>query len=518
LFQFQAQGGDEFLLGGRPFSPSEITAIEAAFAQAGLGGSTLVGNQIRIPRGQKNAYLAAMADNSALPADFYKHLDDASQSENPFASGKSQEIRRANAKMKELALIVSRMEGIEAATVQYDEEVRPGISRSKQKTAMVAVWPGGRALDEDQVKAIRNVVGSAYAGLDRQSIAITDMTSNLTYGGNTGPGGVSESDSIYANHKLKYEREWQRKIAEQFAMIPGVIVGVNVEMNPEIKNSTTSVKLDPKPVTVASEETSKESTSKAAGSAGRPGAGPNGVGNQPQAIASATTSGNESTSSESRTQTQNYPGHDLINTESVGLTPKKVTAAIDIPASYYVKVWRERNPTPAGQPPKAPDPAEVAQIEKATIERVQETVRNLLPPVIEGTNPYPHITVSTYTDLAAQPPAAPTLAAEAGGWLADNWRTVAVVGLGCLSLLMLRGMVRSSVGSPSPAPSASAAAAPRQAATTPEPAEDEPEPAAVLRKRFMTSGPDLKAELQELVKENPDAAANVLRLWIGEAA
>jgi flagellar biosynthesis/type III secretory pathway M-ring protein FliF/YscJ len=40
----------------------------------------------------------------------------------------------------------------------------------------------------------------------------------------------------------------------------------------------------------------------------------------------------------------------------------------------------------------------------------------------------------------------------------------------------------------------------------------------VLRKRFLTSGPDLKAELQELVKENPDAAANVLRLWIGEAA
>src|SRR5688572_5990931 len=88
LFQFPMQGGDEFLLGGRPFSPSETTAIEAAFAQAGLGGSTLVGNQIRIPRGQKNAYLAAMADNGALPADFYKHLDDATQNDNLFASGK----------------------------------------------------------------------------------------------------------------------------------------------------------------------------------------------------------------------------------------------------------------------------------------------------------------------------------------------------------------------------------------------------------------------------------------------
>jgi hypothetical protein len=47
-----------------------MTAIEAAFAQAGLGGSSVVGNRIRIPRGQKAAYLAAMADGAALPADF----------------------------------------------------------------------------------------------------------------------------------------------------------------------------------------------------------------------------------------------------------------------------------------------------------------------------------------------------------------------------------------------------------------------------------------------------------------
>ena len=63
----------------------------------------------------------------------------------------------------------------------------------------------------------------------------------------------------------------------------------------------------------------------------------------------------------------------------------------------------QRNPAPAGQQPKSPDPAELAKIETETTKRIQETVRNLLPPVIEGTNPYPHITVSTYTDLPAAP-------------------------------------------------------------------------------------------------------------------
>ena len=54
LFQYQVAGGDEYLLDGRPFSASELTAIEAAFAKAGLGKSAVVGNRIRIPRGQKD--------------------------------------------------------------------------------------------------------------------------------------------------------------------------------------------------------------------------------------------------------------------------------------------------------------------------------------------------------------------------------------------------------------------------------------------------------------------------------
>ncbi len=413
------------------------------------------------------------------------------------------------------------MQGIESATVQYDEEVKPGLARTKQKTAMVAVWTTGHALEEDQVKAIRNIVGSAYAGLDRQSITITDMTSNVSYGGSSGPGGASESESIYANHKLKYERDWQRKIADQLKMIAGAVVNVNVEMSPEILDRSQSVKIDPKPVTVTSQEFTKESTTAAPGTAGRPGAVPNGVespGNRAIAVSQPTSTGPESTTSESRSQVQNLPGQEQLYKELAPLVPKKVTAAIDLPWSYYVKVWRERNPTPAGQPPKQPDPLELARIETETKELVKEKVRNLLPPVIAGTDPYPHITVSTYTDLAAPAPAPASVVATGGEWLADNWRTIALLGLGCFCLLMVRSMVRSPATSPAPAPLAVAASThgPRLAAGH-EAEDDEPEPAAVLRKRFESSGPDLKAELRELVKENPDAAANVLRMWIGDA-
>jgi flagellar M-ring protein FliF len=521
LFQYQAGGGMEYLFGGRAFSQSELTSIETAFAKAGLGKSQIAGNQIRIPRGHKEQYLAALADGNALPADFYKYLDDAISADNPFSSSKSLEMRRWNAKQKELSLIIGRMNGIESATVLYDEEVKRGLTQQKQKTASVSVQTRGGQLDDDQVKAIRNVVASAYAGLDRRNITVTDFNGN-TYGGIIGPDGVNDEESIYAAHKQKYEREWQRKVKEQLSYIPGVIVGINVELNPETVHSTNKVQYDSKPVAVNIQETTKEATTRSPNIGGRVGAQSNGVetqGNRPIAVTTAG-GGPESQTTESRSNSQSIPSYDTTVVEMARLTPKKVTASIDIPASYYVEVWKKRNPQPADKPAKQPEQAELATIEAETKQRLKETVRNLLPDVDKGTNPYPHIVVETFTDTPKAAAAPPSLATTAGSWLADNWQTLAMVGVGLASLFMLRGMIRSPGGAPAAAVAAAAnseAGAPNLTIHQP-PAEEEPEPARALKTRFRTTGPDLKSELHEIVKENPDAAATILRSWIGEAA
>jgi flagellar M-ring protein FliF len=522
LVQYQAAGGDELLLAGRAFTPSELAAIETAFAKAGLGKSQIIGSQIRIPRGKKELYLAALADGSALPADFYKYLDDAIKADNPFSNPKSLDVRMRNAKQKELSLIIGRMSGIESATVQYDEEVKRGLSQSKQKTAMVAVQTRAGQLDDEQVKAIRNVVASAYAGLDRRSITITDL-SGATYGGAIGADGNPEEGSLYSEHKLRYEREFQRKIQQQLSYIPGVIVGVNAELNPEMRHDSTTTKIDPKPTALTTRETTKESKTHSPGSAGRPGAVSNGVetqGNRPLAI-STSASGPESETTETRSDIQNLPGYDTTLTQIAPLVPRKITASIDIPASYYVEIWKKRNPPAADKPAKAPDVAEIATIETETKKRIQETVRNLLPDFDKGTNPYPHVVVETYTDLPKSPVVPPTLAQSGTTWLADNWQTVGLIVIACASLLMLRSMVRSS---PMRAPSAAAAASnpatgPRLAVHESAEEEDTPEPARALKARFgVNTGPDLRAELRDIVKDNPDAAASILRAWIGEAA
>jgi flagellar M-ring protein FliF len=518
LFQYNVAGGDEFLLGGRPFSASELTAIEAAFAKAGLGKSQIVGSTIRIPRGKKELYLAALADGNALPADFYKYLDDAVNKDSPWASKQSLDMRRWNAKQKEISLIIGKMKGIESATVQYDEETKRGLVQTKQKTAMVAVKTASGQLEDHEVKAIRNVVASAYAGLDRHNITITDLD-GTTYGGAISENGTTDDESIYAAHKSRFERDFQRKLRDQLSYIPGIIVGINVELTPEVKRESMLEKIDQKPTTVSTKTISKEMTSHAPQIQGRPGAQSNGVGNQPVALQQSATSGGESTSTESREDILNVPGHETTQTTFAGLVPKKVTASIDVPASYFIAVWKRRNPQQPDKPAKEPEAAELATIATEEKDFIKEKVRNLLPDVDKGTNPYPHIVVSTYTDLPATLPAAPSLAATAGTWLADNWQTLALVGVGLVSLVMLRSMVRSpAVATPSPAAASEKPATPRLAVHDPAGDEEEPEPMKVLKTRFRATGPDLKAELKEIVKENPDAAATILRSWIGEAA
>jgi flagellar biosynthesis/type III secretory pathway M-ring protein FliF/YscJ len=47
--------------------------------------------------------------------------------------------------------------------------------------------------------------------------------------------------------------------------------------------------------------------------------------------------------------------------------------------------------------------------------------------------------------------------------------------------------------------------------------EPEQQEAAARLKRRAKSGPSLRDELVEIVREDPDAAGNILRNWIGSA-
>jgi flagellar M-ring protein FliF len=237
--------------------------------------------------------------------------------------------------------------------------------------------------------------------------------------------------------------------------------------------------------------------------------------NEPASLATAGGRGNE-TNEETRSKQVNDSSRTLIEKETFGLTPKSAKVAVGIPASYYQKVWRERNPTKdPGDAKKPENQAAIDDIRKELLQDVRTHVATLLPSP-DGKEQTANVTVTTFQDIKPAEPASPAVSQRALSWLGENWPMLAMVGLVLVSVGMLRSALR---GGSAPAHETAAISARISAGETKTDAKEEAvEAVAARRLRRMTgTGPSLRDELSDLVKEDPDSAANILRTWIGQA-
>jgi flagellar M-ring protein FliF len=285
------------------------------------------------------------------------------------------------------------------------------------------------------------------------------------------------------------------------------------------KNSrSVEVKTDPKPVPIRTLENSRTSNKEQGSTGGAPGMQAQGGGaNQPASVGANGGKGTNETSEETKNETVSVVSQTSTEKETFGLTPKLARVSVGIPASYYDKVWKERNPAKEGEEAKKPDPTAIDQIRDEVTKNVQATVANLLPTGPDVKDPTSLVTVTTFQDIKTAELPAPAATQRALTWLGQNWPMMAMVGLVLFSLGMLRSMLRSVPA----APPESAAVSMRVTGSEPKPQESEEavEVTAARRLRRMTgSGPSLRDELSELVKEDPDSAANVLRSWIGQVS
>jgi hypothetical protein len=67
LFIHRSSTPDSYLFDGESFAPVDLQAMQMAFAKSNLNNYMVEGSKIRIPRSQQNAYMAALAEQNALP-------------------------------------------------------------------------------------------------------------------------------------------------------------------------------------------------------------------------------------------------------------------------------------------------------------------------------------------------------------------------------------------------------------------------------------------------------------------
>jgi flagellar M-ring protein FliF len=514
LFHQSTAGPDAYLFGGEPLSDGQLNKIEAAIAEKGLSGYAREGNRIRVPAGQQAKYVAAVADAGALPPNFNTILESALAKGGPWESREATRERLKIARQQTLAEIVRAMSWVDDAVVLYDEhESRNGheLGLNKQVTASVSVQPvAGEVLDGRRAKMLQKLVASAV-NMNPKDVNVTNLGDGSGYGSGESIG-PEIFDDEYMRTKVAFEMQKRESILDALRDIPGVRVQVNADFDDSVEETTHDVKPDPKSA-IQHETTSKdESAQTAADSSGRPGVtvqGPNGKpGTQSAQVQKQNTTKSETT------DTQNVVGLTDSRVLKKGYKPKEIWATVKIPGSYIENLWRVRNPG-ATTPPKPDDLRLVQDDVVPKIENIVDPLLILTSTKAQALDNFKHVKVVVLDSLPSPTIEPPSTASKALAWTGQYWNTLAMLGVAVFSLLILRSVVKSA-----PPTAAGPSAAPALMLHADEPATraDASEPTPDDRPRLrLKKGKSLKDDLVQIVHEDPDAAAEILRSWIGKA-
>ena len=516
VFQHQASGDYDDLFDGKPMQSPYLQKMKAALGKKELNGYTIEGGRVKVPHAQRASYWAALVDAKALPPNSGQAFKEATEG-GPFDLPDTSKRKFNLALQEEMSLVIGKMKGIEWASVIIDTQPQGGFA-PPLKTASVAVQAiGGAALDDDQVDKIRYYV--AAVGMKPENVTIADIN------GRVDPGHKTDRDpgsDPYNRASRKAEQALDAKVREALAYIPNVTAISTVTLVGEKRSRNAEAKNDPgpaAPTTNNSRTINHESTA----SSGTAEIQAQGGANQPASLSGDAGKGPSVSSEGSKTEQVQAVSSRSTEPDGFDPTPKLARVSVGIPASYYDKVWQERQETKEGDESTRPDQAAVDKIRDEITRGVRSQVATLLPPAADVNDPTSLVTVTTFPDIKPAPIHNLPPAQRALTWLGENWPMAALVGVVLVSLGMLRptGNKRRLVGG-IPASAAESAAASMRATvpeSKPQASEEAVEVPAAGRHRGMSSrGPALRDELSELVKDDPDSAANILRSWIGQGS
>ena len=509
LFQYQTAGPDEFLFGGQYLQDGQLNQIEGAIAKAGLNAHRREGNRILVPRGQKAEYLAAIVDGGALPPNFHTYLESALSAGGPWESGKVSEERLKIARQQMLGEIIRHMDWVEDAVVLYDAQQPRGLKRTTLVTASVNVKPIlGESLDPRRANILQKLVAHAVVGMREEDVVVTSLGADNGIGsdGNVYPDAF---ENEYYQTRVAYEQYKKQCILNALRDIPGVRVEVSAEIDNTLQETTQNIKPDKQGTAlnaVTVEEESTQGTSDGGGPVGVTAQGPNRQGVTAQQQAQT-----QSRTTKSTEETSNIVGQEQSVRQTTGFTPKEDWATVTIPRSYVETIWKQRNPD-AKDSPKDED---LRGVQQDLITKVEDIVLPLLTRQNKGEDQYKQVRVAIVDSIPLPEIVPPSFASNATAWIGNYWSTLAMIGVAMFSLLILKSVVKGA-----PAGSGVPLAAPTLTVHGDETTgsdrtgdSDAPERTRLRIKK----GVSLKDDLADMVREDPNAAAAILKSWIGKA-
>jgi flagellar M-ring protein FliF len=508
LFNNQISGPNADLMHGMRVSDAQMQRMMAALGKANLNDAVVQNGQLFVPRGMEAKYMGALADAKALPPEFNGPLTNAAENSNILICSEDRTARMNAAKQEEIRNVIASMPGIYNASVMIDSMFTSGIKKEKIVTASIYVQPvGTQELDEEKASAIRQYVKSCVAGLKYENVTVSDQNGR-TFSGDPEHG--SAEDNKLVKLQRIYEKNLREKIRNSLSRIPGVTIATTVILDPNEMTRTMEIKHD-KALEIKSSDSSTSRTADTIAPGGQPGFASQQP-NQAMTLGNRPTGGSKEEENSSKTESMSVPSGRQTEIVKDGYTPIMETASIGIPSGYFKSIWLAKNPPAAGEEPKEPDAAALEPIRAEIIKKVKSLVAPLLTPPDATTDRESLVAVTDFQEIPMAMPPEPSIAKTAMFWLGNYWNVAGMILLAGISLMMLRTMVKST-------PPMASSSMPRLADTPEEESEsggtpNKPKPARV---RYFSAGPSLRDEISELVQEDPETAANILKTWIGHA-
>lgn len=363
------------------------------------------GGRLMVPVERHGELLAGFAEQgggSEAGIDFTKLVE----LDSPFETTRQSETKKLIALQNVLARTISGFRNVKAATVFISPKPATPLGASRHvQTASVHVQMRQGGLTQDQVDSIASMVAGTQAGLKPESVSITDgaQSYRTTFGR-----GAAAGENL--EHSLKIADAVQARIATLLASINGVRIAVNPQVVTTERTRTTTDFKDG--ISVPVSESTQTSEMRGASPSREPGTVPN---------AGMALGGGASGSQTSTERAENKYLSQIPGTRETEIDPTgyavKIDVGVAIPWSYFVRVWKLRNPSEGGEggeaAAKAPDEAAVAAVRDEEIARIKKLVEPLVATDGFADSKKGVVEVSWFYDFAEESPA-PSIAAGFG--------------------------------------------------------------------------------------------------------
>lgn len=490
------------------FTQDDIARVTTELTAHGIRYS-VSGDRILVSADRKIEALAALSYSHALPRNNTVGFDEMITKMSPWDPVDKSQMMFNRAKEITLAQIIRNFPQVTGAEVMIDPRSERHIEGAIEPTATITLATADTSGGQKLVDAAADVVQGAVSGLSRAKIKVVVNGAPARLHDPDSEDSISAAGNDQIELMQKNELRLSTKIKDNFAYISGLMVSVTVKLNTTAAVEHTT-QIDPKGVVqkeISSDTETNESNS-GAPSGGEPGVGSNVA---VSIAGSAPAGGSGSTTSQERSNVK-FENFVSKTDKSSKILPGDCTvigATVRVPTSYFAMIFEHENGTT-----KEPTLKELLPLIDEELPKIRTDVlkcTGLQSDKDVSVEPYPDYTPVTNTAVAQ---VSPLSLSSIGG----HSKEIALGGLAVMSLFMVSMMVRKGSVVPALAPAAPIAGPAPTLMNGEAVAGEAAEGGAMLDGMELDEeavrSQQMLEQVSTMVKENPDAAATLVKRWL----